>query len=63
MKEPLNQFADRILRNNEVRMFIAGLVEKGYDKFELRRIVDEIVDDATKDEEHDIIASNSDPSY
>ena len=29
MKEPLNQFADRIIRNGEVAEFIAGLIEKG----------------------------------
>ena len=29
MREPLNQFADRIIRNNEVSEFIRGLIEKG----------------------------------
>jgi hypothetical protein len=29
MKEPLNQFADRIIRNSEVAEFIQDLIEKG----------------------------------
>ena len=29
MREPLNQFADRIIRNGEVPEFIHGLVDKG----------------------------------
>lgn len=29
MREPLNQFAERIIRNDEVKEFIQGLIEKG----------------------------------
>jgi len=28
MREPLNQFADRLIRNGEVKEFIKGLLEK-----------------------------------
>jgi hypothetical protein len=29
MKEPLNQFADRLINNGEVKEFIQGLINKG----------------------------------
>ncbi len=40
MQEPLSQFADRLIRNNEVSTFIVGLVnEKGFDINDLERII------------------------
>lgn len=30
MKEPLDGFADRLIRNGEVPEFLRGLIEKGY---------------------------------
>jgi len=46
MKEPLNQFADRILRNNELPEFIAGLVkEKGVKLSQLSVIVRDLLRD------------------
>jgi len=38
MKEPLNQFADRIRNNGEVAEFIRGLIAKGVDPSEIARI-------------------------
>lgn len=31
MRDPLNQFAERLIRNGEVKEFIEGLIEKGID--------------------------------
>ncbi len=46
MKEPLDQFADRILRNNELKEFITGLVkEKGVRLYQLSQIVKDMLKD------------------
>jgi len=37
MKEPLNQFAERIIRNGEVTEFIRGLIAKGADAIEIAK--------------------------
>jgi hypothetical protein len=40
MEEPLNQFAERLIRNGEVGKFIEGLIEKTNYDF-IKKIVDE----------------------
>lgn len=44
MNEPLNQFADRIIRNYEVETFIKGLIEKGVSPCEIIKICQEYQD-------------------
>jgi len=41
MKEPLNSFAERLIRNGELREFLIGLTEKGYTFDTLRKNIDE----------------------
>jgi len=36
MKEPLNQFADRLIANGEVEEFIHGLIDKGVSLSDIR---------------------------
>jgi len=40
---PLNQFADCLIRNGEVKEFIIGLMEKGANKKDIDEAVDEML--------------------
>ena len=41
MKEPLNQFADRIIHYGEVREFIKGLILKGVNPSEIKEAAEQ----------------------
>lgn len=43
MKEPLNQFAERLIRNGEIQEFLDGLIEKGVYPEALRAMIDKAI--------------------